>query len=263
MITDLEARHEPLFAKCLEDRLPEAEEAGAIRARWIALMKERGLRVKIAVDERAAPVGMIQYVPAGVTLLDGDSRAYFAYCIWVTRYDDDRGNHQRRGLGTELLTAAEIDARALGASGMAAWGLILPFWMKASWFKTHGYRRVDRLGIAALMWKPFIEGIETPRFVRRRKTPEAIAGQVTVTSFLHGHCRAANVAHERARRACAEIGGPVVHRVIDTTNMTTAREWGLLDALYVDDQEVSTGPPPSYDKIKRLINRRARGLRCE
>ena len=30
---------------------------------------------------------------------------------------------------------------------MAVWGVALPFWMKASWFKKQGYRKVDRQGI--------------------------------------------------------------------------------------------------------------------
>ena len=261
VIVDLEPAYEPLFASCLEDRLPEAKEAGELRARWISVMKERGLRAKLAVDERDVPVGMIQYVPAQATLLDGAPNAYYVYCIWVTRYRDDRGNHQGRGLGAALLEAAETDVRDLGGTGMAAWGLILPFWMKASWFKKHGYRRVDRSGIAALMWKPFVTVGDAPRFVRRRKTPGRVPGQVTVTSLLHGHCRAANVAHERARRACAEIGAPVVYRVIDTTDMETTREWGELDALFIDDRTVRTGPPLAYEKLKRRIENAAQRLR--
>lgn len=53
-------------------------------------------------------------------------------------------------MGTALLSAAEKDARRLGARGMAAWGVWLPFWMKASWFKQHGYRKADRQGLAML-----------------------------------------------------------------------------------------------------------------
>ena len=33
---------------------------------------------------------------------------------------------------------------------MAAWGLALPIWMRASWFKKHGYRKADRRGFATL-----------------------------------------------------------------------------------------------------------------
>ncbi|MCX6093299.1 MAG: GNAT family N-acetyltransferase [Candidatus Bipolaricaulota bacterium] len=260
-IVDLSPEHESVFASCLEDRLPEAREAGSLRAEWIHVMKGRGLRAKLAVTDREVPVGMIQYVPASETLLDGSPGAYFVYCIWVVGFRDDRGNHQGKGLGTALLAAAEADAKSLGATGLAAWGLVLPFWMRASWFRKHGYRRVDRSGMAALMWKPFAPDTSAPRFVRPKKTPKRIPGQITVTSFLYGQCRAGNVGHERARRACAEIGSPVVYRVVDTKNMATANEWGILDALYVDDREVRNGPPLSYDKLKKRIEKAARRLR--
>ena len=260
-IVDLTPEHESIFASCLEERLPEAREAGSLRAEWIHVMKSRGLRAKLAVDDKNAPIGMIQYVPGSETLLDGAPGAYFIFCIWVVRFDDDRGNHQGKGIGTALLEAAEADAKALGATGMAAWGLVLPFWMRASWFGKHGYRRTDRSGMAALMWKPFIPNTAPPRFVLPKKKPEGVPGQVTVTSFIQGQCRAGNVGHERARRACAEIGRPVVYRVIDTKNLTTAREWGILDAIYIDGREVRNGPPLSYEKMKRRIEKAARRLR--
>ncbi len=82
-----------------------------------------------------------------------------------------------------------------------------------------------------------------------------------MTSFLHGQCRAGNVGHERARRACAEIGGPVVYCVVDTKNMATTREWGILDALCIDGREVHIGPPPSYEKIESRIEKAARRLK--
>jgi len=63
-------------------------------------------------------------------LADGRTLLYFS----TTYYN------QGRGIGSALLEAAENDARELGAKGMAAWGLWLPFWMKASWFKKHGYK---------------------------------------------------------------------------------------------------------------------------
>ena len=96
--------------------------------------------------------------------MDG-SGLYFIPCIWVHGHKQGRGNFQGRGMGSALLAAAEEDARALGAKGMAAWGLWLPFWMRASWFKKHGYRSVDRDGIASLVWKPFAADARPPRWL--------------------------------------------------------------------------------------------------
>jgi N-acetylglutamate synthase-like GNAT family acetyltransferase len=71
---------------------------------------------------------------------------YFIPCIWVHGYKQGRGSFQRRGMGKALLKAAEEDIKNRGARGIAAWGVSLPFWMKASWFKKQGYKKVDKKG---------------------------------------------------------------------------------------------------------------------
>lgn len=47
-------------------------------------------------------------------------------------------------MGKALLEAAEKDAKALGAKGMVAFGVSMPFWIPAAWFKKRGYTPVDK-----------------------------------------------------------------------------------------------------------------------
>lgn len=61
--------------------------------------------------------------------------------------------------------------------------------------------------------------------------------------------------YERAKRAAAELGDEVVFREIDTSNRDMLIEWGISDALYIDSKEVRTGPPPSCEKIRKLISK--------
>ncbi len=179
-VVDLTEEHEDLYLCCLEDWSDEAREVGPRRRSWYDMKKEQGLRVKLAKDDRGVVGGMIQYMPAEGTWVSGKD-LYFIMCIWVHGHKQGRGNLQGKGMGKALLRAAEEDARALGAKGMAAWGITMPFWMKASWFKRHGYRRVDKDGMAALMWKPFTPDAVPPRWMRERKRPQAVPGRVTVT----------------------------------------------------------------------------------
>ena len=86
---------------------------------------------------------MIQYVPIEQSVAEGND-LYFINCIWVHGYKEGRGSFRKQGMGKSLLQAAETDVEARGAKGLVAWGLVLPFWMKASWFKQHGYTKVDR-----------------------------------------------------------------------------------------------------------------------
>ncbi|MBI4295273.1 MAG: GNAT family N-acetyltransferase [Chloroflexi bacterium] len=255
-IIDLANEYKPLYFACLEDWSEEIKEAGDHKQVWYNKMKDKGLRVKLALDDSGEVGGMIQYLPVEHSFVEGRD-LYFISCIWVHGHKQGRGNFQKRGMGKALLQAAEDDVKATGARGIAAWGLLLPFWMKASWFKKQGYKKVDRQGIQVLLWKPFANDATPPKWIRRKKSPETTPGKVVVTAFLNGWCPAQNLVFERARRAAAELGDKVSFREIDTFDRETFLEWGISDALFVDNKQVRTGPPPSYEKIRKIITRRA------
>ncbi|MDZ7291680.1 MAG: GNAT family N-acetyltransferase [candidate division KSB1 bacterium] len=258
-IVDLTDEHKPLYFVCLEDWSEEVKEAGDHKQRWYDKMKDKGLRVKLALDDEGKVGGMIQYVPIEHSFVQGKD-LYFINCIWVHGHKQGRGNFQKRGMGKALLQAAEDDAKALGAKGMAAWGVSLPFWMKASWFKKQGYKKVDKQGIQVLLWKPFTEDAAPPKWISPKKKPETVPGKVTVTAFRNGWCTAQNMVFERARRAAAEFGDKVVFREIDTFDREVFLEWGRTDDLFIDDKQMRTGPPPAYEKIKKNIAKRAKKL---
>jgi GNAT superfamily N-acetyltransferase len=258
-IVNLTAEHQPLYFACLEDWSEEMKEAGNHKAIWFNKMKERGLRVKLAEDDRGRIGGMIQYLPIEYSFAQGEG-LYFINCIWVHGHQQGRGNFQKRGMGQALLRAAEEDARKLGVKGLAAWGIWPPFWMKAAWFKKQGYTKVDRRGIQVLLWKPFAPDAVPPKWIRPKKKPQAGPDQVTVTAFLNGWCPGQNLAWERAKRAAAEFGDRVVFREINTFDREVFWEWGISDALFIDDRQVRTGPPPSLEKIRKLIAKKLKKL---
>jgi hypothetical protein len=123
-------------------------------------------------------------------------------CIWVHGHPQGVGNHQGHGVGTALLEALEAAVRARGAEGIAAWGLALPVWMRARWFRRRGYRPADRLGLSVLLWKPFVDHALPPRFARPGPPPAAIdeRGEPVATCLISGWCNATNAACERAFR---------------------------------------------------------------
>ncbi len=262
-IIDLTPEHEPLYCVCLEDWSAEMKEAGDHKRVWCAKMRDRGLRVKLALDDddRGQVGGMIQYVPIEHALAEGDGLE-FILCIWVHGHPQGRGDFRNRGMGTALLAAAEADARDRGVKGMAAWGLWLPFWMRASWFKKHGYAKADRDGIRVLLWKRFSEQAVAPRWIRQKRTPDPVPGKVAVTAFVSGWCPAQNLTYERARRAASEFGDRVDLRAIDTFERDERQKWGLDDALFIDGKAVRTGPPPSFEKLRTMIERRVHRLRA-
>ena len=62
-IIDLAPEHEDIYCQCLEEWSDEIREAGSHKREWYANAKDRGLRVKLALDDNGTVGGMIQYLP--------------------------------------------------------------------------------------------------------------------------------------------------------------------------------------------------------
>jgi GNAT superfamily N-acetyltransferase len=255
-IIDLTEKYYNQYFCCLEDWSDDIKEAGNHKEVWFNKMKDKGLRVKIAIEDEVA-CGMIQYVPVENSSVEG-KELYFIQCIWVHGHKKGIGNYQKRGIGKALLQAAEDDIKTMNQNGIAAWGLSLPIWMKASWFKKQGYHKIDKNGIAVLLWKPLKDGASPPRWVKEKKKPQMTEGKVTVTSFVNGWCPVQNMVHERAKRASQEFGESVEFQEIQTFDRDVFNEWGISDGLFIDGKQVRTGPPPSYEKIKKKIGKRVK-----
>ena len=258
-VVDLLPEHQHAYFCCLEEWSEDMQDAGDHKACWYHKYRERGLQVKLALDDAGRVGGMIQYLPIEASFVAGHD-LYFILCIWVHGHKQGRGNFQGRGMGTALLATAEADARARDAKGMAAWGLSLPLWMKAGWFKRHGYRSADRNFISTLVWKPFAEDAIAPKWIRQKQPVAGVPGKVSVTAFKNGWCSAQNITFERAKRAAQEFGDKVEFQEIDTTDPRNFDEWGIADGIFIDGKLANWGPPLSYDKLRRLIEKRVQRL---
>lgn len=258
-IVDLTKEYEDLYMVCLEDWSDEMKECGNHKCNWYNKIKDKGLGVKLALDDNNQVGGMIQYVPIQYSEADGEN-IYFVKCIWVHGYKEGRGNFQGKGMGKAMLKAAEEDAKSRGASGMAAWGIPLPFWMSAAWFKKQGYKKVDKTDMQVLMWKPFIEEAQPPKWHNQATSPKAglNPGKITITAFNNGWCQASNIVCERAKKAAEALGDNVIFNLIDTFERETFLKWGIADGLFIENKNINTGPPPSYDDIVKAILKAAK-----
>jgi len=258
-IVDIADKYQNTYFACLEDWSDEIKEAGNHKELWYHQMKEKGLRVKLALDGGKV-CGMIQYVPVEHSFAEGKD-LYFIHCIWVHGHKKGVGNQQKKGMGKALLQAAEQDAKSRGAKGMVAWGISMPFFMRAAWFKKQGYSKVDKNKISILLWKPFVQDAIPPKWIREKKKPLKKEGKVTVAAFKNGWCPGMNMVFERAKRAASEFGDKVEFQAIDTFDRNVFLEWGIADGLFIDGKQVRTGPPPSYEKIRKKIARRVKKLK--
>ncbi len=260
-IIDLSEEYEKTYCRCLEDWSPEMAEAGGYKEQWLERKKGQGLRVKLAQNEKGEIVGMIHYAPSAAAPVEAQ-HLYYVYCVWVHGYKQGVGDNRKRGIGTALLEAAEEDCRELGAKGIAAWGIRLPFFIRSSWFKKRGFVRADSDGMIELVWKKFAEDAVPPRLLRLKKKPAPSTGEaVRVTCLRNGWCPAQNLACERMRRAAADFPGKVSLETIDTDDPAKLREWGTADALYIGDKLVAFGPPPTYVKLRKRLGKAVRKLK--
>jgi predicted N-acetyltransferase YhbS len=259
-IVNLSKVHERQYFCCLEDYSPDVMEAGDHKECWYAKMKDKGLRVKIAENDNGVACGLIQYLPVEISQVEGHD-LYFVLCIWVHGHRKGIGNFQNKGLGKSLMQAAEADVKQLGGKGLVTWGLVLPFFMRAGWFKKQGYQVVDKSGFMRLLWKPFTQDAEAPRFKKEKPLPALVPGKVNVTVFYNGWCPAQNVVYERTKQAVIEFRDKIAFNVYHTIDHDILSYWGISDALYVEGKRVRTGPPPSFKKIHRIIKSSVKKLR--
>lgn len=257
-IQDLTPEHEADFLVCLDRHDGELAAAAPDKEAWWRRHRELGVRVKLAVNADGRAVGMIQYGPAKSGIVVGDGLAV-VYCIWIPPHKRLDGLRFRgKGVGKALLEAAEADARQAGYTGMAAWGSILPFWMKASWFRRRGYKRVSRQGILALLFKPFRPDAAPPAWPKEPAPPLPAGDRVTVTALCNGWCPAMNMVHHRAERAAALFGDAVVFTRIETGTPETIAQWGAGDAIYIDGRSMRMGPPPAQSVLEKAMAKAVR-----
>lgn len=258
-IIDLTPEFEKQYFSCLEDWSDEVKEAGNHKECWYNKIRAKNLRVKLALDDNGTVGGMIQYLPVELSAFEGKN-LYVVLCIWIHGHKQGRGNFQRKGMGKALLSEAEEDVKNLGGKGLVTWGVAFPFFMRASWFKKHGYKVVDKDGIMRLLWKPFTGDALPPFFIKQKKKPELTPGKVTVSLFMNGWCTAQNMTYERTMRAITGFEDKIELKEYSTFEKESMREWGISDAVFIDGKKIWSGPPPSYKKLRRLIEKRVRAI---
>ncbi len=252
-IIDVNERYFPTYACCFEDWSKEMKNAVTPKRKWYNSLKDKGLCIKIATDNDDNAVGLIHYLPAEYSFIDA-KKMYFIPCIWVHGYRDKGvGDQQKQGIGKKLLEAAVNHVKKIGAHGIAAWGLSEAFWMPVAFYKHFGFVTTDKIGIQELVWHPFTKEVKPPKWLKSRK-PKKVEGKTLITAFISGWCTAYNVGFNNFRKAAKELG--VEFRVIDTLDTKAIQKWKQTDAIYINDEEINLGPPPSYKETLRIIKQK-------
>lgn len=172
-------------------------------------------------------------------------------CLFVI----DQGSSA--GVGRALMEALEQAARLRGRAGMTVVAYRdLPdadWFMPAAFFERLGYQSVEEQGREVLLWKPFSDQAECPRFLEPRYTYTPVDDKVVVDLFWNDFCQTSCVEAQRVREVCAEYGDRVLLRAFCADDHGVLMSCGIPRAIYVNGREISWGYEAPEDGIREAI----------
>jgi N-acetylglutamate synthase-like GNAT family acetyltransferase len=261
-LVDVDRETEGTFLRCLHDARPDDPRVIELRRRWFDAERKRGLRARVLVLDSGEVAALCQYMPVEHTHIEGKDLLVIL-CIWVHGYDHHIGNRQGNGYGRYILEAIEADARESGAAGLVAWGMDFPYWNPVSFYEHMGYSRVDKDGMAVLVWKPFRDDAAPPRYLHQTRRPAAETDKVSLTVFMNGWCTGSCGQCVTARDAVAGLEDRVDYSEVDTSDPEVLRSWGISDGIFVEGEPYRSGEPPASSEVLRAdlleLSRRKRG----
>ncbi len=121
------------------------------KVKWFQSEINRGLKIKIAVNDEGKQLGFIEYLPSEIAWKPIAAKNYlFIQCIALF-VKDAHG----KGIGSQLIEQCESDAKAQNKNGicvMSSKGVWMP---DTRLFEKNGFTKADELERFELMAKPF------------------------------------------------------------------------------------------------------------
>lgn len=249
-LIDVDRDTEATFLRCLHDERPDDPRVTGLRRRWFEAHRGKGLRAKVLVLDTGEVAALCQYIPVEHTHIVGEDMLVIL-CMWVHGYEHHIGNRQGNGYGRYMLESIERDARESGVSALVAWGMDFPYWNPVSFYEHMGYSRVDKSGMAVLVWKPFREGAAPPRYLREARRPLRETSKISVVAFLNGWCMGSCSQCVTAREAVQGLEDSVDYLEVDASNPEARDYWGISDGIYVDGEPYRPHEPPCTSEVLR------------
>ena len=73
-------------------------------------------------------------------------------------------------------------------------------------------------------------------------------------------CPVGGLNYEKSKKAALSFKEKVEFREINTYEPEVIKEWGITDAVYINNNLITAGPPLSYKKILKLIKKEVKKL---
>jgi len=160
----------------------------------------------------------------------------------------------QRGIGKQLIEAAEKETFNQNRKGIATIGYFWDFWfMPAKYFLNLGFKVVVRRGEEAILWKQFDQTAEPPTFREENYKFKPIKGKVVIDLFWSTFCLTSDVEAQRVREIVSEYGGTVILNEYSADNQSILQQYGISRRIYVNGKIVEVGLEIEKEELRQEI----------
>jgi len=131
------------------------------KVEWFKSKLNKGLKIKIAIDELGKQLGFIEYIPSELAWRPIKAENYyFIHCIALFVKDA-----KHKTIGTTLLQMCEEDAKQNSKIGVCVMSSDGAWMANKAIFEKNGYSIIDQLGRFELMSKKIKTNSQNPKFI--------------------------------------------------------------------------------------------------
>lgn len=227
----------------------ERERSAPRRISWLRSMEKYGLRVKVALLDDIH-VGFLYIMPIEVNpwQIQGEDLMIFPCLVSHSKLSD-------KGVGKELITAAEEETKRQDRKGIATIGYFWDFWfMPADYFLKLGFKVAEKRSEEAILWKQFDQNAEPPHFREEHYIFKPIKGKIVIDLFWNRFCLTSDVEAQRVQEVVSEFGNDVILNEFSAVDQKILQQYGIERRIYVNGQAMEIGPEIEKSKLRKAID---------
>jgi len=250
IIRDMTKNDEYYVGTCthVNENNKEREMSAPRRIAWLKRMEQHGLITKVALlDDVHA--GFIYVMPIEINPWQIQGKELMVFPCLVSQ-----SKFSLKGVGKQLIKAAEEETLKQQRKGIATIGYFWDFWfMPAKFFIKLGYKIATKRGEVAILWKQFDPNAEPPQFREVNYEFQPVKGKVVVDLFWNTFCLTSDVEAQRVRDIVLEYKGKVVLNEFSADDISNLQQYGLSRGIYINGKLVEVGPEIEKEKLRQEI----------
>ncbi len=255
-VIDLTDEHMLFAATCThtDDMSDERDDYVRVRGQWLRATMKKGLKVKVALDDKGEPLGFAHCLPIELGTWGMSGKDLMTVPCLTLCYQRVYDRKQGSGAGRALMEAVEQEARKT-KKGVAVLCYDNDFWfMPLSFFQKLGYKEVARRGETVVAWKTFAP-VDPPIMHKSKYTFTPVPEKVVVDVFWHPMCGTCISEIMNFRAVCAEFGDKVILNEYNTGDKAVLDKYQITRALFFNGKSRCWGYEAPRDEIRKEIKK--------